>query len=199
MIRAGDVIPNGWFFDGSRNIYHDSQGNFFVDGKWYARPDLVAAQPNIPPAPAWTDHARMEYQRLRTPWPRYSEAWQHARAEKWFSRKYAMFGLPVSLFGACWSFALVTGETYFRPFFAAMAFIAAYPFSFWLVYYRHLRGIDRHKAFAFLAISYAATSVGLKVANARPAPVPLGVPNGHGGWLIPPGTPDWASRVVPPR
>jgi hypothetical protein len=83
----------------------------------------------------------------------------------------------------------VSGDIYFRPFFAALASIAAYPFSFWWLYYRHLRAVDRHKAFAFLAASYGATSVGLKAVNARPMPAPFGVPNPRGGWLVPPGAP----------
>ncbi len=173
MIREGDVIPNGWFWDGEQNVYHDGTGNFYIGEQWYARPDLLAAQPYVPPAMTWQDKARVEKQRLMTPWPKYREAWRHAKAEKWPCRRYAMFGYPVSFFGMAVSFSQIdqTGN-FFRWFFIAMAFIVAYPLAFWRVYYRHIKTVDSHKAFAFLTASLGLASLGLKAANHHGMPSP---------------------------
>jgi hypothetical protein len=197
MIRPGDVPPTGWFFDGERNIYHDGSGNFFIEDQWFARPDLLAARPTSPPPPTWADQARMEAQRLRTPWPSYKQAWRQAKTERWLSRYYALFGLPLAAYEMVHEFAQVNGDHYFRPFFAALAWIASWPFAWWWIYYRHLRSVDRYKARAFSIASYAALAVGAHAARVhgeRHPATPLGVPDGRGGWQIPPGTPDWAAH-----
>lgn len=167
-IQAGDTIPNGWFWDGEQQVFHDGTGNFYIGQQWYARPDLLAAQP-FPAPPTMADKARMEKQRLSTPWPTYGAAWRHAKKEHWLSRYYAVFGLPISWYGgfgfAIWQGIDEEGGAFHVPFFGMLAIFALYPFSFWWIYYKHMRSVDKHKAFAFLAASYGVTAVGVKVAN----------------------------------
>lgn len=176
MIRAGDYIPTGHFFDGEREMWHDGSGLFFIDGLYYNRPDLLVGMP--PPPPTAVERMKLETARLTTPWPSYKDAWRHAKAEKWPSRRYAIFGYPISFMGMAVSFSQIDqGSNYFLWFFIGCAFIVGYPLAWWRVYFRHLKSVDGHKAYAFVTASLGLASLALKAASARPVPAPIGVPN----------------------
>lgn len=190
VIRAGDYIPTGWFHDGEQPIWHDGRGTFYVAGTYYYRPDLLVGQP--PPPPSMAEKVQMAMQQLSTPWPTYGEAWRAAKAGRWISRYYVMGGWLVALLGALHA-VRGTAETYgdfYGPFFTAMLWLATWPFSIWWLYYKHLRQVAPKKARAFLWASYLATAAGAHAAANRPMPPSLGVPDGRGHWLIPPGSPD---------
>lgn len=188
FIRPGDHIPTGWFWDGEQDIYHDGSGGFFVGGLWYHRPDLLVDMP--PPPPGVTERLAIERQRLSTPWPTYGDAWRAAKERRSLAHFLVIFGLPIFLYLAMASFSQVGSERYYGPFFGGMLALAGWPFCWWWIYYSHLRKVDTHKAFAFLAASYGALAVGTHYAANRPTPGPLGVPSATGSdWQIPPGAP----------
>lgn len=173
MIREGDVIPNGWFWDGEQQCYHDGTGNFYIGEQWYARPDLLAAQP-FPAPPTMQDRLRMERQRLTTPWPTYREAWKEAKARKAFSRRWALYGLPFAYGLACLVTATIPSEQtegdyatfpmFIPQVWVIVAIFLSGPFAFWKVYHSAVKRRDPHKAAAFAIASYGAVAVGAHAA-----------------------------------
>lgn len=176
MIRPGDVVPTGWFWDGEQQVFHDSTGNFYIAGQWYARPDLLAAQP-FPAPPTASDKARMEVQRLRTGWPTYGEAWKEAKALKLWSRRWAIFGifmvLPlISLFATIADSGIAEDDTiggsplnmqgWMIPILLAALSI---PFAWWKVYHSACKRRDPHKAAAFAIASYGVVAAGAHAAR----------------------------------
>jgi hypothetical protein len=169
VIRAGDTIPNGWFWDGEQQCYHDGTGNFYIAGQWYARPDLLAAQP-FPAPPTLADKARMEKQRLMTPWPSYTEAWKEEKARKSKARRWAKWGwlLVLPALSAI-ATAIDEGgqgqESSYFPLYDPTAWfmlllVCTIPFAAWKVYYNVLKRRDTHKAAAFAVASYAVLKTG---------------------------------------
>lgn len=178
-VQAGDQIPNGWFWDGEQQCFHDGTGNFYIGEQWYARPELLAAQP-FPAPPSKADRARMEVQRLTTPWPTYGDAWRAAKAQGWLCRrvlKTVALLMPLVVL-AEYAVGRLMGYQQYQPdgsvtphpawmstlIFANIVALVLIAPCFWRVYHRHLRSIDRHKAAAFSVATYGVVAVGAHAA-----------------------------------
>lgn len=172
-IKPGDFIPTGWFHDGEQALFHDGTGNFYIAGQWYFRPDLLIGMP--PPPPTLAERARMEQQRLSTPWPTYHEAWRHAKAEKWLCHRWITRIAPIFTL-VVWPIIMIAGA--FQPpdyvpqwqmnlILSMIAVWVGFWLSFWRVYHRHLHTVDSHKGRAFGWGSYIAVTGALHALHRR--------------------------------